>query len=303
MARQLPPLKALPAFEIAADHLSFSAAAEKLHVTHGAISRQVKALEEHLGVALFRRFNRRIELTEAGLALLPSVRQALHQIETGAAQVAARPRQGPLIVSCLATFLMRWLIPKLYGFSTVHPGIDVRLSASHARVDFTRDGIDAAIRIGKEPWPAGMRADPFLEDRVGPVCSPAWLAANRLKRPSDLKRHTLLHTETRPQAWVDWIDATGIKRINATSGLRFEHSYFSLEAAASGLGVAIGSFPLVEADLKSGRLVAPFGFVASDRFYCLLTVESAASVGKIKAFRQWLLGLPANGKPNPGRVG
>jgi DNA-binding transcriptional LysR family regulator len=95
----------------------------------------------------------------------------------------------------------------------------------------------------------------------------------------------------------------GIKRINATSGLRFEHNYFSLEAAASGLGVAIGSFPLVEADLKSGRLVAPFGFVASDRFYCLLTVESAASVGKIKAFRQWLLGLPANGKPNPGRVG
>ena len=113
MGRQLPPLKALPAFEIAADRLSFSAAAEELHVTHGAISRQVKTLEDHLGVALFRRFNRRIELTEAGLALLPFVRQALHRLESGAVQVAVRSRQGPLVVSCLATFMMRWLIPRL----------------------------------------------------------------------------------------------------------------------------------------------------------------------------------------------
>lgn len=297
MGRQLPPLKALPAFEIAADRLSFSAAAEELHVTHGAISRQVKTLEDHLGVALFRRFNRRIELTEAGLALLPFVRQALHRLESGAVQVAVRSRQGPLVVSCLATFMMRWLIPRLYGFSATHAGIEVRLSASHTPVDFARDGIDAAIRIGKAPWPGGITAHPFLEDRVGPVCSPVWLAANRLVRPSDLKRHMLLHTETRAQAWPDWIAATGTKGINVSSGLRFEHSYFSLEAAASGLGVAIGSLPLVETDVKSGRLVAPFGFVASDRYYCLLTAEGAGNIGKIRAFRQWMLGLPANAVP------
>lgn len=297
MGRQLPPLKALPAFEVAADRLSFSAAAQDLHVTHGAISRQVKVLEDHLGVALFRRLNRRIELTEAGLALLPVVREALHRLETGAAQVAVRSRQGPLIVSCLATFMMRWLIPRLYNFSAVHAEIEVRLSASHAPVDFARDDIDVAIRIGKPPWPGGISAHPFLEDRVGPVCSPAWLAANPLKRPSDLKRHTLLHAETRAQAWPDWLAATGAKGIDASSGLRFEHSYFSLEAAASGLGVAIGSAPLVEADLKSKRLVAPFGFVASDRHYCLLTAKGAGSRGKIRSFRQWILGIAGDAAP------
>lgn len=295
MSRRLPPLKALPAFEIAADRLSFSAAAEELHLTHGAISRQMKALEDHLGVALFRRFNRRIELTEAGLALLPSVRKALHQLETGAAQVTARPRQGPLVVSCLATFMMRRLIPRLYGFSAAHPGIEVRLSASHAPVDFARDGIDVAIRVGKPPWPSGVSAHPFLEDCVGPVCSPAWLAANRLERPSDLKHHVLLHTETRAQGWPDWINAARAKGIDASSGLRFEHSYFSLEAAAGGLGVAIGSLPLIEHDLKGGRLVAPLGFIASGRSYCLLTAKGSANVAKVKAFRQWMLGPPANG--------
>ncbi len=155
MGRQLPPLKALPAFEVAADRLSFSAAAQDLHVTHGAISRQVKLLEDHLGVALFRRFNRRIELTEAGLALLPFVRQALHRLETGATQVAVRSRQGPLIVSCLATFMMRWLIPRLYDFSAAHAGVEVRL-----RLRMLRSTLRATISMSRSgsashPGPAG----------------------------------------------------------------------------------------------------------------------------------------------------
>src|SRR6266568_7797431 len=148
MRRRLPPLKALLPFEATARHLSFTAAADELHLTHGAISRQVKALEAHLGVALFRRLNRRIELTEAGMTLLPAVRTALHVLETSATQVAARQRQGPLVVSCLATFMMRWLIPRLYGFGARHPDVEIRLSASHAAVDFARDGIDVAIRVG-----------------------------------------------------------------------------------------------------------------------------------------------------------
>src|SRR5512145_118693 len=129
--RRLPPLKALPAFEISADALSLSAAAQELRLTHGAVSRQIKAIEDHLGVALFRRFNRRIELTAAGAAFLPAVRQALQLLETSASQVVAQTRQGPLVVSCLATLMMRWLIPKLYAFNAAHPGIEVRLSASH----------------------------------------------------------------------------------------------------------------------------------------------------------------------------
>lgn len=299
MPRRLPPLKVLPAFEIAAERLSFSAAAEELRLTHGAVSRQVKALEDHLGLALFRRLNRRIELTDAGAALLPSVTQALHQLEAGAAKVQARPRQGPLVVSCLATFMMRWLIPRLYAFNAAHPGIEVRLSASHAPVDFARDGVDAAIRVGKPPWPAGISAHAILAEQVGPVCAPAWLGSHRLRYASDLKRHTLLHTETRAQAWPDWIAATGTPGVDASAGLRFEHAYFSLEAAAGGLGVAIASLPLVESDLRSGRLVAPLGFVPSGRSYCLLTEKRSMGIPKITAFRRWLSKLPADGKAVP----
>jgi LysR family transcriptional regulator, glycine cleavage system transcriptional activator len=288
MRRRLPPLKTLPAFEIAADRLSFSAAAGELNLTHGAISRQVKALEDHLGVPLFRRRNRRLELSTAGVALLPAVRQALYLLETSAAQVAAPPKQGALVVSCLATFMMRWLIPKLYGFGALHPKIEVRLAASHAPVDFVRDGIDIAIRLGRRSWPRNITASAFLEDRIGPVCSPALLEGRRLERPADLRRCTLLHTETRPDAWSDWLRKAGAIGTHAAD-LRFEHSYFLLEAAASGLGVAIGSYPLVEPDLRSGRLVAPFGFVPSGRSYCVLHAKQAAGIAKIQAFRSWIL--------------
>src|SRR5262245_47182585 len=143
--RKLPPLKTLPAFELSAEHASFSAAGQELGLTHGAVSRQIKALEDYLGVALFRRLNRRVELTEAGTALLPAVHQALRQLQTAAAQIALQTRHGPLVVSCLATFMMRWLIPRLYDFAGMHPDIEVRLSASHQPVDFARDGVDVAI--------------------------------------------------------------------------------------------------------------------------------------------------------------
>ena len=289
MRRRLPPLKTLPAFEIAADRLSFSAAAGELNLTHGAISRQVKALEDHLGVPLFQRHNRRLELSDAGMALLPAVRQALHLLETSAAHIAAPPKQGALAVSCLATFMMRWLIPKLYGFSTLHPEIEVRLAASHAPIDFVRDGIDIAIRVGRRPWPRNIAASPFLQDRVGPVCSPALLRDRMLERPADLQRCTLLHTETRADAWPDWLRKAGAAGMHAASDLRFEHTYFLLEAAASGLGIAIGSYPLVEHDLKSGRLVAPFGFAPSGQSYCVLHAKQAAGTSKIQAFRSWIL--------------
>jgi LysR family glycine cleavage system transcriptional activator len=204
MRRRLPPLKALPAFEIAADRLSFTEAAGELHLTHGAVSRQIKALESHLGVPLFRRRNRRIELTEAGVAFLPGVRQALHLLETSTAQVATSPREGALVVSCLATFMMRWLIPRLYAFNTMHRKIQVRLSASHLPVDFARDGIDVAIRLGRAPWPRNVVAAPFLADRIGPVCAPTLLKGRKSLRISDLRRHRLLHAETRAEAWSDW---------------------------------------------------------------------------------------------------
>ncbi|WP_072386518.1 LysR substrate-binding domain-containing protein [Hyphomicrobium sp. CS1BSMeth3] len=286
--RRLPPLKTLPAFELSATRASISAAAEELRLTHGAVSRQIKSLEDHLGVALFRRFNRRIELTAAGAELLPAVRQAMQVLETSAARVAAHTRQGPLTVSCLATFMMRWLIPRLYAFNATHPSIEVRLSASHAPVSFADGGTDVAIRLGKPPWPRGVAAYPFLADHVGPVLAPALLARHRIKRPADLGRVALLHADTRPQAWADWQRLAGADGLDPAKGPRFEHTYFLLEAAVSGLGAAIGSYPLVQHDLESGRLVAPFGFVVSGNAYCLLHPRRTPSLEKTTAFRAWI---------------
>lgn len=293
--RRLPPLKALPAFELAATRVSINAAAEELRLTHGAVSRQIKSLEDYLGVPLFRRFNRRIELSAAGSALLPAVRQALQLLEASAAQVAAPSGQGPLVVSCLATFMMRWLIPRLYAYNSAHPGMEVRLSASHAPVRFAEDGIDVAIRVGKPPWPRGVAARPFLPDRIGPVLAPALCASHRIKRPADLRRLTLLHTETRRQAWSDWQRLTETQGFDVASGLDFEHTYFLLEAAASGLGVAIGSYPLVQPDLHSGRLLAPFGFVATGSSYCLLHAKKAPNLMKTRAFTAWIMAEAQSG--------
>jgi LysR family transcriptional regulator, glycine cleavage system transcriptional activator len=287
--RRLPPLKTLPAFEIAADRLSFTEAARELHLTHGAVSRQIKALESHLGVPLFRRRNRRIELTQAGVAFLPGVRQALHVLETSTAEVATSPGAGPVVVSCVATFMMYWLIPRLHAFNVVHRKIEVRLSASHSPVDFARDGIDVAIRLGRAPWPRNVIAWPFLADRIGPVCAPALLEGRKSLRMSDLRRHRLLHAETRAQAWLDWAQARGTT-IQLRNSQGFEHTYFMLEAAASALGIGIASHALVEHDLQSGRLVAPFGFTPTGRSYCVLHARRAANNPKIAAFRSWIVG-------------
>lgn len=298
MRRRLPPLKTLPAFEIAAERLSFSQAAGELNLTHGAVSRQIKALETTLGVPLFRRRNRRIELTQAGQTLLPGVRQALQLLEACTVQVATSPREGALVVSCVATFMMRWLIPRLYAFNALHRKIEVRLSASHAKVDFAREGIDIAIRRGKPPWPRNVVASPFLADRVGPVCAPALLRGRDRLRVADLRRLKLLHAETTAQAWSEWLrkvgGAGGDGRgpdIDVRKSQGFEHTYFMLEAAASGLGIGIASLALVEHDLQSGRLVAPFGFAPTGRFYCVLHSRQAGDNPKIEAFRSWIVDI------------
>lgn len=287
--RRLPPLKTLPAFEISAEQQSFSAAADRLHLTHGAISRQIRALEDHFGVPLFRRLNRRIELTAAGAALLPHVRQALQLLESAGAHLAAGSNQGPLVVSCLATFMMRWLIPRLYRFSATHPGIEVRLSASHAPVEFAAGGIDLAIRIGRPPWPRDVAARPFLRDHIGPVLSPALRDTHRIRQPADLRRTPLLHADTRPRAWSDWQRVAGVEVLDATKGPRFEHTYFLLEAAAAGLGAAIGSYPLVEQEIVSGRLAAPFGFLPSGRSYALLRARRASKSASVDTLVEWIV--------------
>lgn len=288
--RHLPPLKALPVFEHAARLRSFSAAAEELHVTHGAVSRQMKALEQHFGVRLFHRLPRRLELTQEGESLLPVVRTVLDILEDSSRRLATDERDGPLVVDCLPTFMMRWLIPRLYDLNARHPAMEVRLAASSAAVDFSRTGIDVAIRIGTPPWPNDVEVQPLMDEEIGPVCSPGMASRHKLRRRHALASLPRLHTETRSDAWADWLTRTRTKGIDPRKGQRFEHFYFLLEAAVAGLGMAIAPRPLVEEDLRLGRLVAPFGFVPSGRRYCLLYRRDRSGVPKIHTFRTWITG-------------
>ncbi len=289
MPRRLPPLAALRAFEAAARHLSFSRAAEELCVTHGAVSHQIRSLEEYLGVPLFRRLPRRVVLTEPGEALFGKLRTAFDLLEMSAEQVIALYRQRPLVVSCIATFSMRWLIPRLHRFHARYPHIDIRLSAPDSPVEHPCDDIDVSIRVGLGEWPQDIVAEPFLAEEFGPVCTPALLHQHPLQRPDDLQQHTLLHTESRRTAWHDWLRLVGVTAIDPTRGQRFETFYFLLQAAAAGFGVAIGPHPLVADDLSTGRLVAPFGFVPSGLTMYVLYPQSRAQNPYLVAFRDWLV--------------
>ena len=202
MSRRLPPLNALRAFEAAARNLSFTRAADELFVTQAAISHQVKALEEYLGITLFRRYNRRLELTEAGRAYLPGLRDAFDQIDLATKRLTPRSENRSLKISVLPSFAAKWLMPRLAGFQIRHPDIDVLVSASDGLIDFVHDDFDLALRYGPGIYP-GLQTDFLMGDQVFPVCSPRLLEGERpLRRPEDLSHHTLLHdnmgSRTRP---------------------------------------------------------------------------------------------------------
>lgn len=286
MSRSLPSLNALRAFEAAARLGSVTAAAAELHVTHGAVSRQVKQLEAELGRPLFHRAGTGLRLSDAGAKLLPSLTAALDLMQAGVAQ-AARAGGGRLTVSCLGTFTMRWLIPRLFAFQSAHPGIEVQLAAGDAPIDFRRDGADLAIRVLPPPWPHGLITTPFVDEEVGPVLSAGLQGELRITDVGDLSRSTFLHTQTRPDAWADWFASFEVTAVDPAADRSFEHFYFMLEAAAAGLGVAIGPAPLVRDDLAAGRLVAPFGFVRSGLSYVCLRPDGDNAHAAL--FEDWLV--------------
>lgn len=286
---RLPPLVALRAFEAAARHLSFTRAAEELSVTHGAISHQVRGLEAYLGFALFRRLPRRLVLTEAGEALFTKVRTAFDLLEMTTVQVMAAYTKRPLVVSCIATFSMRWLMPRLHQFKARSPDIDIHLCTPDSPVEFPRDDITVSIRTGRSDWPEDIVQEAFLDEECGPVCSPDLMQRCPLVHPEDLPYHTLLHTDTRKHAWHDWLCLTGVTGLDPTTGQRFETFYFLLQAAVSGFGVAIGPHPLVADDVAAGRLVAPFGFVPNGLSMYVSYAKVRATDPQVMAFRDWLL--------------
>ncbi len=279
--RTLPSLNALKALEAFSRHGRMTAAADELCVTHGAISRQIKQLETALGVALIEGPKSARRLTVAGAGMTPALTQAFDLIER------AIPRQAPeanqtLKVSCIGTFAMKWLIPRLPAFVDRYPGADVRILESFGAVELRSDWADVAIRIQNEVWSSELEATSFLPNHVGPVMSPALAAKGD---PLSLPR---LRTDTRPHGWEEWAELVGATLQTGAVERGFEHNYYMLEGATAGLGVAVAPWPLVAPDVLAGRLVAPLGFTRKPGDFVLLRLKSARAKLAIR-FRDWLV--------------
>jgi LysR family glycine cleavage system transcriptional activator len=292
MAERLPPLNALRSFEVAARHLSFTKAAEELHVTHSAISHQIKALEEWLGTPLFRRVNRGLLLTEPGQAYLKPVRESFQRLGEATWRLKAKGRSGPLTVSVMPSFASKWLVPRLRNFRDRHPDIDVRVSATPDLIDFDREDVDVAVRYGRGNWSSELRSDLLIRESMFPVCSPKLLEGLLpLKTIQDLRHHTLLTDyDWRVDFWQLWLDAAGITDLVPKHSLSFNYSNLMLQAAIDGLGVALTQNALAGDDLAAGRLVRLFDVtLPTDYAYYVVTPMLSAMRPKIVAFRDWLV--------------
>ena len=310
MARRLPPLNTLPDFEAAARHLSFTKAADELNLTHGAVSRQVKALEEALGVKLFRRLNRALRLTDEGQAYAGTVRELLLRLREASERLRAREEKGGLTVSTTYSFTNKWLMPRLVRFRARHPEIDVRLQANDQLVDFAREEVDIAIRYGRGRYP-GLVAERLVADDYVPVSSPALLRGpHPLRKPVDLKYHTLLHEEDAPPqpglgeitavSWSMWLKAAHVEGVDPARGPIFSHSSMVLQAAINGEGVALGRTALIAEDLAAGRLVKPFELqLKVPLAYYIVAPPRALERPKVRAFRDWLLAEAGEDKRSP----
>jgi len=287
--RTLPPLNALRAFEAAARHLSFTKAADELLVTHGAISRAVSGLEDWLGCPLFRRFNRRIELTAEGSRYLGDIAAALDRIATASERVKGTGARRVLRVNSIATFTIRWLIPRLSQFQQRHPAIEVRLTTSSEPVSQIGESADLVIRGGPDTI-MGFECGRFLDERRLPVLAPGLRARLPLDRPADLARHTLLHTASLPELWRDWLLLAGVGDLVPAQELTLEHFYLTIQGAIDGLGVAMGPTALVADELAAGRLETPFPHLALPaRSYCWYLPSARAADPAALAFRDWLV--------------
>ena len=290
MSRSQLPLNALRAFEAAGRLLSFTAAAEELHVTVSAVSHQVRLLESRLKTTLFRRTNRGLVLSVDGQLLLPDVQKAFDQIAQAMARFEAGPSADALTVSMLSTFAMRWFIPRLPRFQALHPEIEIRMSTSVKPVNLEREGIDGAIRYGAGNWP-GLEATRLFAERLAPVCHPKLLEGGKpLRAPADLRHHRLLHAQLRPDDWRIWLHAAGVGDLDSPAGTVFETRNFAISAASEGLGIAIVEPSLVAEELASGRLVQPFATTISlEGAYFFVCLPQAATLPRIRRFRSWLL--------------
>ena len=289
MSRPLPPLNALRAFEAAARLGSVSRAASELHVTHGAVSRHVRTLEEALGRPLFVRDGRGLALTADGMRLRDLASDTFSTLQTGWAGLLRDRRPSAFVLGCPGSLLARWVIPRLERLAIDLPALTVHLSAQEGGFDDGLSGLDAALLVGEAPWPSGWEVYALAPERIGPVVSPRHAGFARLERapPAALAGESVLHTTSRPQAWPRWFVSQGVETDNLRLGAGFDHLTYLLEAAAAGLGVAIAPQELVQADLDSGRLVAPWGFVDTGGSWALCARRGNPDT-RIPALAGWL---------------
>src|SRR6267142_3279275 len=307
---RLPPLNALRVFESAARHLSFKEAAAELHITQAAVSHQVKSLEEYLGIELFRREGRGVQLTEAARASLPRLREGFDALAAAVETIRERGEETELTITAPPVFVARWLMPRLAEFSRRAPDIEVRVVASSRMVD--AGALDSAalmsnldlrseasgveIHLGAGDYP-GFRADRLFSVAMALVASPELVAGEPpLREPADLARQVLLHDDAMDlvahgDAWRKWLEAAGVaEQVDGSRGPHFSSNILSLEAASQKLGVALALRPLVDADIASGKLVEPFGIeMKPGSAYFLVCPEVIADRPAVAAFRAWLL--------------
>ncbi len=304
---QLPPLELLVAFDAAARHLSFTRAGEEIALTQSAVSRQIQALEERLGVVLFRRMHRALALTDEGRTFHAATAEALDRLDRATRELTQRERVRTVVVTTTPGFAGLWLIPRLASFVAAHPDVDVRISAVNALADLRRGGVDVAVRYQSVTAPGGVGVRLFGET-VFPVCSPRLRGPSRapLLRPADLAGHTLLRME--PDArnplhdWDLWLQAMGLAGLQPAGVLHFSSYDQLILAALAGQGVALGRLPLIESHLRSRKLVVPFSeSVVSPRGYYMLVAPASAARPEIRAFTEWLVRNAEATAPGPGR--
>jgi LysR family glycine cleavage system transcriptional activator len=288
---RLPPLTALRAFEAAARRMSFAKAADEMGVTPAALSYQIKQLEEHLGLKLFQRMNRAVALTEAGRALRPGVADGFEALRGAVRALDALRDDRGLVVTAGPAFTAKWLAPRVFEFVASRPDVEVRIVASLRLLDFERDGVDAAIRFALQDTP-GLFIETLIRDRLTPLCAPA--LAETLTSPDALRAAPLIHDDSMAALgwspeWGDWLAAAGVAHDGWRKGLRFSNMDQALAAAAEGGGVALGRVSMAEAELRQGRLAAPFDLAidpeAHFHFVCPAGAETRPAMA---AFRGWL---------------
>lgn len=283
--RKLPSLSALRAFEVSARHQSFTLASHELNVTQGAVSHQVKALEEELGLKLFERSHNQLRLTDAGHRYLEIIRQAFDDIENGTQQLYRKQTRQPLVISCSPNFASKWLIPRLGSFLGKFPAMDLRLEQASRHVNFIDDDASVAIRYGERPWP-GLNCTQLGTEFLVPVHAPQ---LGNIATTNDIGKHTLLHSHDH-RAWLAWFDAHGCSRILAENGVVFNQESAVVDAAVAGQGIALARATMVVHDLIHKRLLmATHDAVPIPQSYWLVYPDASDYAPGVIAFREWLL--------------